>query len=78
VQGAGYHPRYDFAGSMSLCPRRHSFRRDDRDSVIKGRMASSNFTEAEWILPKSGSLILKIRRYRYFASLGGKIFCIWM
>lgn len=34
LKGAGYAPRHGFASTMSLCPRTHSFRRDDRDFVV--------------------------------------------
>ena len=34
LQGAGYGPRYEFAGTMSLCPRGHSFFRDHRRYVV--------------------------------------------
>ena len=34
VIGAGFHPRMEFAGSMSVCKRWHTFRRDDRDFIV--------------------------------------------
>lgn len=51
VQGAGYHPRYDFAGSMSICRRGHTLRRDDRDFIV---LCFSEKADAERYIERFG------------------------
>lgn len=48
VEGAGYHPRYDFARELGACQRGHTFHRDDAYFVVicfPTREAADKFME---------------------------------
>lgn len=57
VEGAGYHPRYDFADQLGACRRGHAFRRKDVEYVVicfRTREAADAFMErfgGEYVTP---------------------------
>jgi len=61
VRGAGYASRYDFANTMSLCPRGHSIRRDDTDYVV---LCFSERTDAERFMKRFGGEFIEPRDRR--------------